>query len=85
MRNARTRRNRRLTAQKRLFYIGMRMVSMVEKRKFLGVHFQCCNVYARAYMNKEKTAYKGMCPSCGKRVDVKIGMGGTDSRFFSAR
>ena len=58
---------------------------MAEKRKFLGVHFQCCNVYARAYMNKEKTAYKGMCPRCGKRVDVKIGAGGTDSRFFSAR
>ena len=57
---------------------------MAEKRKFLGVHFQCCNVYARAYINKEETAYKGVCPRCGKRVNVKIGPGGTDTRFFSA-
>ncbi len=55
-----------------------------KKRKFLGVHYKCCNVYARAYMNREKTAYTGGCPSCGKRVEVKIGPGGTDSRFFDA-
>jgi hypothetical protein len=57
---------------------------MPGKRKFLGVHFQCCNVYARAYINQEKTAYKGMCPRCGKRLEVKIGPGGTDTRFFKA-
>jgi len=58
---------------------------MTEKRKFLGVHFQCCNVYSRAYLNKEQTAYKGACPRCGKRVEMKVGPGGTDNRFFSAR
>lgn len=58
---------------------------MEQKRKFLGVHFQCCNVYARIYVNPEGTAYKGNCPRCGKRVEVKVGPGGTDSRFFTAR
>ena len=58
---------------------------MAEKRKFLGVHFECCNVYARVYINRQKTAYEGRCPRCGRRVDVAIGPGGTDSRFFSAR
>lgn len=58
---------------------------MVEKRKFLGVHFKCCNVYARVYINRQRTAYQGACPRCGKRVDVKIGHGGTDTRFFSAQ
>ena len=58
---------------------------MTEPKKFLGVHYQCCNVYARAYVNKDKTAYTGACPRCGKRVQVQIGPGGTDSRFFSAR
>jgi len=58
---------------------------MDEKRKFLGVLFQCCNVYARAYINREKNAYEGTCPRCGKRVEMKIGPHGTDSRFFAAR
>ena len=58
---------------------------MAEKRKFLGVHFKCCNVYARAYLNKEQNAYRGSCLRCGKRVDMRVGPGGTDSRFFSAQ
>lgn len=58
---------------------------MPEKRKFLGVLFQCCNVYARVYINRDKTAYTGACPRCGKRIEVKIGPQGTDSRFFAAR
>ena len=58
---------------------------MAEKRKFLGVHFQCCNVYARLYVNKEKTAYQGGCPRCGRRLVIKIGSGGTDSRFFKTQ
>jgi ssDNA-binding Zn-finger/Zn-ribbon topoisomerase 1 len=36
-------------------------------------------------MNKEKTAYRGACPRCGKRVDMRIGREGTDSRFFTAQ
>ena len=27
---------------------------MEKNRKFLGVHYKCCNIYARAYVNKEK-------------------------------
>jgi len=57
---------------------------MEKNRRFLGVHYKCCNVYARAYVNKKKTAYTGACPQCGKRVNIKIGHGGTDNRFFDA-
>ena len=57
---------------------------MAEKRKFLGVVFECCRVYARVYINRELTAYQGGCPRCGKRVEVKIGPGGTQTRFFTA-
>ena len=53
-------------------------------KQFLGVHFTCCDVYARVYPNRDQTAYVGYCPRCAKRVSFKIGPGGTDARFFSA-
>ena len=58
---------------------------MAEKRKFLGVVFECCKVYSRVYVNRSGTAYTGACPRCGKRLTLKIGPEGTNSRFFRAR
>ena len=52
------------------------------KKKFLGLKFTCCGVYSRVYVNREGTAYEGRCPKCLKSVKLKIGEGGTDSRFF---
>jgi hypothetical protein len=37
------------------------------------------------YVNKDGTRYGGSCPRCGKRVEMKIGAGGTANRFFNAR
>lgn len=84
MRNASYGRNRCLTAPKAPFYIEQKGGMTVEKRKFLGVHFTCCNVYSRVYINRDKTSYQGACPRCGKRVSLRIGSGGTDARFFKA-
>ena len=53
-------------------------------RRFVGIHFVCCDVYARIYINRAGTAYSGYCPRCAKRIDLKIGPGGTDQRFFTA-
>jgi hypothetical protein len=53
-------------------------------RSYLGVHFACCGVYARIYVTSERTAYRGHCPRCGKPLQIKIGPGGTDERFFTA-
>ena len=55
-----------------------------EARKFVGIHFVCCDVYSRIYVNRAGTAYSGNCPRCAKRIDLKIGPGGTDHRFFTA-
>lgn len=53
-------------------------------RSFVGIHFGCCDVYLRVYINRQETAYVGHCPRCMRRVELKIGPGGTDARFFTA-
>ena len=57
----------------------------MEKRKFLGIQFDCCGVYARIYQNKDGTAYVGRCPRCMRSIRIKIGEGGTNSRFFKVQ
>lgn len=52
--------------------------------RFVGVQFACCQTYSRVYVNRQGTAYVGNCPKCGKRVQLRIGPDGTDSRFFTA-
>jgi hypothetical protein len=53
-------------------------------RRYVGIHFVCCSVYTRVYVNKDETAYVGFCPKCSKRVELRIGAGGTEKRFFTA-
>jgi hypothetical protein len=53
-------------------------------RSFVGIQFACCDVYCRVYINRESTAYEGNCPRCSKPVRLRIGPGGTSSRFFTA-
>ena len=54
------------------------------RRPFVGIHFACCEVYTRVYINRTKTAYEGYCAKCSRPVRIRIGPGGTDCRFFTA-
>lgn len=54
------------------------------KHRFIGVTFACCDVYRRVYINPEENAYTGNCPKCAKRLNIRVGPGGTESRFFTA-
>ncbi len=58
----------------------------MRKKPFIGVTFKCCNVYSQVYINKDGTAYEGVCPRCyRKKVVVQIvEKGGTETRFFEA-
>ncbi|MBF0530153.1 MAG: hypothetical protein HQK55_12960 [Deltaproteobacteria bacterium] len=55
-------------------------------RKFLGIKFNCCNVYYRIYVNRQGTHYEGRCPKCGQPVKVRIDpTAGTNTRFFETK
>jgi hypothetical protein len=52
-------------------------------RRFLGIHFACCGVYARVYVNREGTEYVGRCPRCLAQARFVIGENGASGRFYS--
>ncbi len=54
------------------------------QRRFVGIHYACCDVYARVYVNQTETAYEGRCPKCLRLVRLGIGPDGTNQRFFTA-
>jgi len=54
------------------------------KRPFIGMHFKCCNVYSRIYLNRAGTAFVGWCPKCAVKAEVTVSPSGTKARFFSA-
>lgn len=56
-----------------------------KKSNYLGIMFNCCNVYGRIYKNKEGKAYTGRCPKCMRTIKIPIGESGTNTRFFNAQ
>jgi hypothetical protein len=56
-----------------------------KNKKFIGILFECCNVYRHIYINKDGNAYESRCPLCYGKVKVTIGPHGTEQRIFKAR
>lgn len=55
------------------------------RRPYIGVHFECCGVYARIYRQPDKMVYQGRCPRCLRTLTVRVGPDGTQTRIFRAR
>lgn len=53
-------------------------------RPHVGVHFRCCNVYARVYLNARGDAFVGWCPRCAAKLEMTVGPGGSTRQFFDA-
>jgi hypothetical protein len=45
--------------------------------------FECCNAYARIYLNHDGTAFTGHCPKCAKSVTIKVSEHGSKRKFWS--
>jgi hypothetical protein len=58
-------------------------VNRQKKRKYLGIHFACCNIYGRIY-NHSRKQYEGKCPRCLRSLTIRVGSGGVSNRFFVA-
>jgi hypothetical protein len=54
-------------------------------RPFIGMHFDCCNVYRRIYLNRDGTAFFGHCSRCLRPVRLPVGPGGSSDKFWRAK
>ncbi|HVP12700.1 MAG TPA: hypothetical protein VMV94_16100 [Phycisphaerae bacterium] len=55
------------------------------RRLWVGVQFECCGVYTRIYRDPDVPFYEGQCPQCGRKVTMRVGPDGVNSRLFRAR
>ena len=53
-------------------------------RKWIGVTFDCCKQYGRAYLNEKKQEYLARCPKCLRTLKFVVGDNGVSDRFFQA-
>jgi hypothetical protein len=63
----------------------MSNASASEKRPYLGIQFECCQVYQRVYRDPSGRFYNLRCPKCLRGMRVRVGKGGSANRFFKVR
>ena len=57
----------------------------VQRPRFVGIHFQCCRVYSRVFVNQQGTAYVGNCPRLWAESDIENRAGRNGCPFFYGR
>lgn len=55
-----------------------------KSRPYIGMHFKCCNAYARVYLNAKGDAFAGHCPKCARPIRIKASASGSKSKFWEA-
>ncbi|TVQ78618.1 MAG: hypothetical protein EA369_06330 [Bradymonadales bacterium] len=54
-------------------------------RPFLGIFFECCQVYQRIYREPDATRYQGHCPRCYRSIRLRVDpTEGSNCRFWRA-
>ncbi len=53
-------------------------------RSFVGIHFSCCDVYSRVYLDDQRDAYVARCPRCLRGMKLVVDPTGSTARFFEA-
>jgi hypothetical protein len=53
-------------------------------RPWVGIHFECCDVYTRVYRDLDAPQYRGRCPRCGRPVTLRVDPDGVSARIFRA-
>ena len=56
-----------------------------DAQPYIGVMFECCNVYTRVYRRPHQLHYSVRCPRCLRVMRVRVGPDGTNTRIFRAR
>jgi hypothetical protein len=54
------------------------------RRLWVGIQFECCGVYKRVYRDPDVPLYEGQCPQCGRKITMRVGPDGVNSRIFKA-
>ena len=55
-----------------------------QQRPYIGMMFDCCNVYVRLYRQPDQQYYLGRCPKCLRTIRLRVGPNGVPDRFFRA-
>ena len=58
---------------------------LIPKLKSIKLGQKILDIGPRWHKNKEGTHYQGRCPRCMREIKIRIGEGGTSSRFFRAQ
>jgi hypothetical protein len=55
------------------------------ERPWIGVHFECCGIYARVYRDVSADRYESRCPKCAAPITIRVSPDGVSTNIVRAR